>query len=193
MDSWSGLREVGSALDDLDAGLLVQAVAILEWHDRHRFSPVSGAATTTGTADCNSSATLSCGFAQRLMQGSDANGFGVALRYHCWNVEYGASGYLTQIAIPWGHSGAIEAGLYFRGYYNGTWSSWQKFWSSGNDGSGSGLAADLVTNYTVAALPSATTRGAGALVFVTNESGGAVPAFSDGTNWRRVTDRAVVS
>lgn len=46
VDRWSGLREVGAALDDLDAGLLVQAVAILEWHDRHRFSPVTGAATT---------------------------------------------------------------------------------------------------------------------------------------------------
>ncbi len=46
VDSWSGLREVGGALDDLDAGLLVQAIAILEWHDRHRFSPVTGVATT---------------------------------------------------------------------------------------------------------------------------------------------------
>ena len=35
--------------------------------------------------------------------------------------------------------------------------------------------------------------GAGAQVFVSNESGGAVPAFSDGTNWRRVTDRAIVT
>lgn len=33
----------------------------------------------------------------------------------------------------------------------------------------------------------------GALVYVTDETGGAVPAFSDGTNWRRVTDRAIVS
>lgn len=31
------------------------------------------------------------------------------------------------------------------------------------------------------------------LIFVSNESGGAVPAFSDGTNFRRVTDRAIVS
>lgn len=30
-------------------------------------------------------------------------------------------------------------------------------------------------------------------IFVRDESGGAVPAFSDGTNWRRATDRAVVS
>ena len=46
-------------------------------------------------------------------------------------------------------------------------------------------------SYTVAGLPAATT--AGQMVFVSNETGGAVPAFSDGTNWRRVTDRAVVS
>jgi hypothetical protein len=31
------------------------------------------------------------------------------------------------------------------------------------------------------------------MAFVSNESGGPVPAFSDGTAWRRVTDRAVVS
>tara|TARA_R110002153_G_scaffold274298_2_gene448194 strand:+ start:13298 stop:13558 length:261 start_codon:yes stop_codon:yes gene_type:complete len=31
------------------------------------------------------------------------------------------------------------------------------------------------------------------LVYISDEVGGAVPAFADGTNWRRVTDRAVVS
>lgn len=48
-------------------------------------------------------------------------------------------------------------------------------------------------SYTVATLPSASAAGAGAQVYVSDESGGAVPTFSDGTNWRRVTDRAVVS
>lgn len=43
------------------------------------------------------------------------------------------------------------------------------------------------------ALPSATTAGAGALLFVPDETGGAVLAFSDAGNWRRVTDRAIVS
>lgn len=42
-------------------------------------------------------------------------------------------------------------------------------------------------------LPSAATAGAGALVHVPDEAGGAVLAFSDGASWRRVTDRAVVS
>jgi len=48
-------------------------------------------------------------------------------------------------------------------------------------------------SYTAATLPSASAAGAGAMIYVTDESDGAIPAFSDGTNWRRVTDRAVVS
>lgn len=55
-------------------------------------------------------------------------------------------------------------------------------------------------SYTVTGLPSAAEWFSGvavgaksALIFVSNESGGAVPAFTDGTNWRRVTDRAIVS
>ncbi len=45
--------------------------------------------------------------------------------------------------------------------------------------------------YTVANLPSAAVPGQ--QIYVSDESGGAVPAFSDGMNWRRYTDRAVVS
>ncbi|MCW2696115.1 MAG: nudC [Modestobacter sp.] len=46
VDQWAGLREVGADLGDLDAGLLAEAVGIVEWHERNRFSPLSGAATT---------------------------------------------------------------------------------------------------------------------------------------------------
>ncbi len=49
------------------------------------------------------------------------------------------------------------------------------------------------SSHSVATLPPAAAAGAGAMVFVSDESGGAVMAFSDGTDWRRVTDRAVVS
>ena len=49
----------------------------------------------------------------------------------------------------------------------------------------------VLPSFTTTSLPSASV--AGAMIYVTNESGGAVPAFSDGTNWRRVTDRAIVS
>ena len=49
----------------------------------------------------------------------------------------------------------------------------------------------VLPSYTTTTLPSANIVGA--MIFVTNESGGSVPAFSDGTNWRRVTDRAIVT
>ncbi len=47
-------------------------------------------------------------------------------------------------------------------------------------------------SYTVATLPDATIY-TGRMIYVSDESGGSVPAFSDGTNWRRVTDRVIVS
>lgn len=50
----------------------------------------------------------------------------------------------------------------------------------------------VLKSFTVAGVPSAATYARG-LIYVSNETGGAVPAFSDGANWRRVTDRAVVS
>jgi NAD+ diphosphatase len=42
-----GIREVGHILSALDAGLLMTAVALANWHDRHGFSPASGLETTT--------------------------------------------------------------------------------------------------------------------------------------------------
>jgi len=51
----------------------------------------------------------------------------------------------------------------------------------------------VLPSFTVAELGNIGTNPAGQMVFCVNESGGAVPAFSDGTNWRRVTDRAVIS
>jgi hypothetical protein len=47
-------------------------------------------------------------------------------------------------------------------------------------------------SYTVATVPAAANHTCG-MIYVTDETGGAVPAFSDGTNWRRVTDRAIIS
>jgi Ca2+-binding RTX toxin-like protein len=50
-----------------------------------------------------------------------------------------------------------------------------------------------IPGLTVSALPTASTAGSGALAFVSDESGGGVLAFCDGTDWRRVTDRAIVT
>jgi hypothetical protein len=48
-------------------------------------------------------------------------------------------------------------------------------------------------SFTAATLPSASALGAGAMVYCSDEAGGAIPVFSDGTNWRRVSDRAIAS
>ncbi len=48
-----------------------------------------------------------------------------------------------------------------------------------------------LTSYAVADVPDATT-GIG-IIFVSDETGGATIAFSDGTNWRRSTDLTVIS
>lgn len=47
-------------------------------------------------------------------------------------------------------------------------------------------------SYVVADIPDPTVSE-GATIYVSNEAGGKTLAFSDGTNWRRVQDRAIVS
>lgn len=49
----------------------------------------------------------------------------------------------------------------------------------------------ILPSFTVSILPNASP--AGQMLFVTDETGGSVPAFSDGTNWRRITDGQIVS
>lgn len=56
-----------------------------------------------------------------------------------------------------------------------------------------GFAAPVaLAAYTVAGLPAAASH-TGAIAYCSDETGGAVPVFSDGTDWRRVTDRAVAA
>jgi len=50
-----------------------------------------------------------------------------------------------------------------------------------------------MASYMVSTLPDAADAGAGAVIFVSDESGGATLAFSDGANWRRIQDRAIVT
>lgn len=52
-------------------------------------------------------------------------------------------------------------------------------------------APPVVPSYTVVGVPSAAVPAQ--IAYISNETGGAVLAFSDGTNWRRVTDRAIIA
>lgn len=49
-----------------------------------------------------------------------------------------------------------------------------------------------LASFTVSGAPDAAAWPRG-IIYVSNESGGATIAFSDGTNWRRVQDRAIIS
>lgn len=44
---WTSLRRSGVLLNDLDAGVYTQALALKNWHDAARFSPRTGGLTTT--------------------------------------------------------------------------------------------------------------------------------------------------
>ena len=76
-------------------------------------------------------------------------------------------------------------------------SPWREWLQSIYRRLGSGAGPFPVRGYAVTNLPAASSWGDtssfSSLIYVYNETGGAVLAFSDGTNWRRVTDRAVVA
>ena len=68
------------------------------------------------------------------------------------------------------------------------------FTSPASPGAGNMAVSGFVQfgNRTLATVPSPTGR-TGATIYVSDEAGGGTLAFSDGTNWRRVQDRAVIS
>lgn len=49
-ENWSDLRTTSHALSDRDAGLFTQALALINWHRTHGFTPRTGASTVTGQA-----------------------------------------------------------------------------------------------------------------------------------------------
>ena len=44
-DNWRTLREIGAGADDLEAALVVSAIALEQWHQRHRYCPQCGSPT----------------------------------------------------------------------------------------------------------------------------------------------------
>jgi hypothetical protein len=66
---------------------------------------------------------------------------------------------------------------------------------SGPVTSTNGFIGDIkVPTYTVLTAPSASTAGAGTLIYVSNGAAGSpILAFSDGTNWKRSDTGATIS
>jgi NAD+ diphosphatase len=61
-DNWRTLREVGPVIDDLDASLVVGAIGLEQWHQRHGYCPRCGAATVERqagwTRECTSDGSM---------------------------------------------------------------------------------------------------------------------------------------
>ena len=62
-----------------------------------------------------------------------------------------------------------------------------------NGGVAQSSANLAAASFVVAELPDAAARGAGAMIYVSDAAGGAILAFSDGTDWRRSDTRDIVS
>ncbi len=72
-------------------------------------------------------------------------------------------------------------------------SAWRTYFDDIEDTLNRILLGDQITleDYTVATLPTVTSDHG--WIDVTDASGGAIPAFSDGTDWRRSDTRAVIT
>ncbi len=106
-----------------------------------------------------------------------------------------------------GDDGTSEnsSGSFVRAYTTENWSSTAKgnqirFETIPNGGDNTDLFIAFIVSengypevpeYTIATLPNVGVGGG--MIMVTDETGGYVQAFSDGTDWRRVTDRAIVA
>jgi len=145
----------------------------------------------------------------RLAVASQASLFSHAGAGHQLKINKAAAGDTASVVLQSGFSGRAEIGLAGDDRLRVKASADGILWrdalvvdgATGNIGMGAAPAnarlevdgAVKVKSYTVAAAPSAAAQGPGAIVFLSNEAGGAVLAFSDGLVWRRVTDRAAAS
>lgn len=85
----------------------------------------------TGQVDWNSTVSTQNGFGG-LLQANATNGPipGNGSYYHPWNVVYSTTSNMCQLALPYGDSSSVNAGLHYRGRYDGAWTPWQKIWTS---------------------------------------------------------------
>ena len=88
-----------------------------------------GATSTSGTQDWNDVSNTKPGSTPTLLMGNAANGSGVGAYFNPLNFEYSVAkdgtANVTQLAIPYTTSSAINSGLWLRGRYNGSWTGWK--------------------------------------------------------------------
>lgn len=104
-----------------------------------------GASTTSGVLDWDDASNARAGSGNALLRGNDAANAppaeGVNDYFHPFTYRYSVTDNLTQFAIPYGNK---THEMFMRGKFGGNWGTWTKFWTDQNQGTGSGLDADLL-------------------------------------------------
>ena len=99
-----------------------------------------GAEAGTGTLDFDDVTNARSGSGYTLLQGSTASNSpttGANDYWHTFSFEYAnkdGTGNLTQFAIPYGIATSMDAGMYMRGRYSGSWGNWCKILSENTSG-----------------------------------------------------------
>jgi hypothetical protein len=171
----------------------IEDEGLLLVHDGARF--VEAAAAPNGARTFGINATADS--ANRLAVSSPAVLLNHAGAGHQVKINKNTATDTASILFQAGFSGRAEFGLAgdndFRIKVSANGTQWRDAIVVGGSGNTAFGGAVRLATSTVAGLPAASVAGPGALIYVSNESGGAVIAFSDGTAWSRVTDRAVVT
>ncbi len=204
--NWSGRAEIGLAGDD-DLRVKVSSDG-LSWHTPLHVRAADGRVAMVEGAVYVGSPTRerNSGNAQAYVEMGGGGGSwicnvqdGTGRVNYRWNASSGPSPrFLTSgdRAVEWDIDGNGSFGLSVKvsgaNTGAGTPVSFTTLFSVGTRGVRAMVPLQL-PSHAVANLPSASVSGPGALIYVSNESGGPTLAFSDGSNWRRVQDRAIVS
>ena len=156
-NSWTGWKTIwDSASDGAGSGLDAD---LLDGQQGSYYQPASTAITTSNIGSQSvSSASNIDGISFR--NGNSSNGTAPD------NVVENGTGYVNSLSLLGQTDGALYSQAYssswvhqiygdyrtgnmaVRGKNSGTWQSWKTVWTSGNDGSGSGLDADNLDGYT---------------------------------------------
>ncbi|MGJ8615499.1 MAG: DUF2793 domain-containing protein [Sulfitobacter sp.] len=175
--NWSGRAEIGLAGND-DFSVKVSADGST-WTNALRIDPVSGAVAIGPGATYDDTLSVASGGVEPTIRVRNTGGAGGASFRLIDDLSGG----------DWKFKTTADGSFKLRNHAAG----WDHIFLQNSTRSTEFAGPVQIGSYTVATLPDPAVIGAASMIYVSDETGGGVTAFSDGTNWRRTTDRAVVS
>ena len=119
------------------AGEIVDVVGVLWYYSSSltqwvRINPDWGAAGAGGIADWDDASNLIEPYGPVLLAGNATNGPGGTSLYHVKNIQLGGLPAWTQFAEPYARQADIDGGVWMRGNFVGTWSTWRRIDTADN-------------------------------------------------------------